>query len=759
MYFYKLKSHQDSLLVDHLKFVGDRGAILIENKSINFKYSKGQLQHTAKVMGYCHDLGKGTKYFQDYLLGKNSVKDKLKAHAFLSSLICFYNVKEINEELAIISYLCVKHHHGNLKNFVDDMYIEDSDKKFVKEQYKALEDEVNTIYNELELKLPSLEEIDDLIEKLEDILDEYNDKLEDNNDFEKYILIKFLFSILIYSDKEHAIFREKNDITYDIPSTLIDEYKIKKFGNQKPNNIRDIVYTDVIENMKKSNNRIMSITLPTGSGKTYTCMSMALKLKEKINKDMKIIYCLPFTSVIDQNYDDYQNAIKEVKKVNTVSSKDILKHHYLSPKDYRSEDLYYQGNEGRFLTENWNSQIVVTTFIQIFDTLFSNKNSNLIKFNTLSDSIVLLDEVQSIPYKYWKVINLLLKEIGDILNIYFVLITATQPLIFENNEIYELASKCEDYFKQCKRTKLIINENPLDKEEFFEYVKNIIENNPNKNILIIVNTIKLSQELYKELYKYKDEREFIYLSTSIIPKERKNRIYNIKHSKYKNIVISTQMVEAGVDIDMDIVIRDIAPLDSINQSAGRSNRENRGQYLGEVHIVKVKNNNQYLAKYVYRDDILLQATENVLKEKTIILEEDYKSLSDMYFRELKKNLSNNESNKLKELIYNLEFEDICKKFKLIEEQDKVQLFIEADDEACKVWNKYKEYLKIEDPFTRRDKLDSIKGDFYKYVITVFRNKCRENIEYGIGYVSKYQLSNTYDEEFGYKSKEEECIIF
>ena len=219
------------------------------------------------------------------------------------------------------------------------------------------------------------------------------------------------------------------------------------------------------------------------------------------------------------------------------------------------------------------------------------------------------------------------------------------------------------------------------------------------------------------------------------------------------------MVEAGVDIDMDIVIRDIAPLDSINQSAGRANRENRGQYLGEVHIVKVKNNNQYLAKYVYRDDILLQATENVLKDKNIIFEEDYKSLSDMYFRELKKNLSNNKSNKLKTLIYNLEFEDICNEFKLIEEQDKVQLFIEADDEACKVWNQYKEYLEIEDPFTRRDKLDYIKGDFYKYVITVFRNKCRENIEYGIGYVSKYQLSNTYDEEFGYKSKEEECIIF
>lgn len=756
---YKLKSHPDSLLVEHLKFVGDRASSLIENKSIDFKYDKKQLQYTAKVMGYCHDLGKGTTYFQNYLEGKNNVKDRLKAHAFLSALICFYNVREINEELAIISYLCVKHHHGNLKDFVDDMYIETLDKKFVKEQYEALDNEVNNICEGLKLKLPSLEEIEDLVEELEDILDEYNDKLDDNNDFEKYILIKFLFSILIYSDKEHAIFREKNDITYDIPSTLIDEYKIKKFGKPQVDNIREIVYTDVIESMKKSNNRIMSITLPTGTGKTYTCMSVALKLKEKIGKDMKIIYCLPFTSIIDQNYDDYKNAIKEVKKVKDVSSKDILKHHYLSPKDYRTEELYYHGNEGRFLTENWNSQIIVTTFIQIFDTLFSNKNSNLIKFNSLSDSIVLLDEVQSIPYKYWKIINLLLKKISEVLNIYFVLITATQPLIFEENEIYELASKSEDYFKQCKRTKLVINENPLDKEEFFEYVKNLIENNPNKNILIIVNTIKLSQELYKEVYKYKDEREYIYLSTSIIPKERKNRIYNIKNSKYKNIVISTQMVEAGVDIDMDIVIRDIAPLDSINQSAGRSNRENRGEYLGEVHIVKVKNNNQYLAKYVYRDDILLQATENVLKEKNIILEENYKNLSDMYFRELKKNLSNNKSSELEELIYNLEFEAICSKFKLIDEQDKVQLFIEVDDEACKVWRTYKEYLNIEDPSIRRDKLDSIKGDFYKYVITVFRNKCRENIEYGIGYVSKHQLSNTYDEEFGYKSKEEECIIF
>lgn len=487
-------------------------------------------------------------------------------------------------------------------------------------------------------------------------------------------------------------------------------------------------------------------------------MSAALKLKNKIGKDMKIIYCLPFTSVIDQNYNDYKRAIKEIKQVDDVSSKDILKHHYLSPKDYKDEELYYEADEGRFLTQNWNSQIVVTTFIQLFTTLFSNRNSDLIKFNSLSNSIVLLDEVQSIPYKYWKVINLYFKEISEKMNIYFIFVTATQPLIFKKNEIKELAAHSEYYFKQCKRTKLIIKEEEMSKEDFFCYVKEIINENPNKNILIIVNTIKLSQELYEEILN-EDSREYIYLSTSIIPKERKNRIDKVKKSTNKNVVVSTQMIEAGVDIDMDIVIRDIAPLDSINQSAGRANRESRGLYLGEVHIVKVRGNTQLMAKYVYRDDIILQATQKALKNRDIILEEDYKEISDKYFCELNENKSDKISDELSNYIYQLEFEIVEEKFKLIDEQDKIQLFIELDDEATIIWDSYKGYLNIKNPFERRNKLESIKGEFYKYVISVFRNKSRENIECGIGFVSKYQLENTYDQNFGYKSKEESCMIF
>lgn len=758
LYSYKLESHPNVKLIDHLRYVGDRCASLLMDKDIKFTYTRNELMFIAKVMGYCHDLGKGTIYFQKYLK-KEKVKESLKSHAHLSALICYLNLKDINLELAIMAYIAVLRHHGNIKNFKDYTIIEGNQITILNEQYKALDEEIKVVCKELDLKLPLWKELEEVLDDLEDALDDYNEDLNDNESFEKYILIKLLFSLLIHADKEHAIFREEKNIIYNLPNTLIDDYKLKKFGEPTTYDIRDIVYDDVINSVNSCEDRIMSITLPTGSGKTYACMSAALRLKNKINKDMKIVYCLPFTSVIDQNFNDYVNAIKTIKNVSEVSSNDILKHHYLSPNEYKNENLYYENDEGRFLIHNWNSQIVVTTFIQLFNTLFSNSNSNLIKFNTLSNSIILLDEVQSIPYKYWKIINLFFKELSELLNIYFIFITATQPLIFNKNEIKELASKSDLYFKQCKRTRLIIHDKPMEKDIFFDFIKESITNNDNKNILIIVNTIKLSQELYDFIKDEKYSREVIYLSTSIIPKARLERINKIKEPLNKKIVISTQMVEAGVDIDMDIVIRDIAPLDSINQSAGRSNRENRGIYLGEVHLVKVKSNGKLLAKYVYKDDILLQGTEKVLKDKDIILEEDYKEISDSYFKEIDKNKGNVESNKLLDSILTLEFQIVDKNFKLIEDQDKVQIFVEVNEEAALVWNQFKEFQRIEDVFDRRNKLQGIKGDFYQYVISVFKNKCKENIEYGIGYISKEQLENSYDIEKGYKLKEDAALIF
>jgi CRISPR-associated endonuclease/helicase Cas3 len=766
LYFYNLKSHENIYLIDHLRFVGDRAKNLIESKELGFSYNKNQLKNAAKVMGYTHDLGKGTVYFQQYLddmikYGKSEVDNKLRSHALISALICYYNLKYVDDELAVIGYIVVKRHHGSLKNFREESNITDLEiteqKKLIKTQYHSLKSEIENICIELKLKFLELEELLELVDEVNKNLKEYNYNLEDNKNFEKYILFKYLFSLLIYADKEHAILKEKNSINYELDSNLIDDYKVKKFGEPDSKNIRNIVYDDVVRSIENKYTRIMSITLPTGTGKTLASMSVALKLKSKLSKDMKIIYCLPFTSVIDQNFEEYKNAISVVTN-KKVTSQQILKHHYLSSNNYEKGDCYYEGDEGRFLTQNWNSQIVVTTFIQFFNTVFSNNNSDLIKYNTLANSVILLDEVQSIPHKYWRIINKLFIEMANRLNMYFIFITATQPLIFDKNEIFELAKSSEDYFKSFKRTKLIVNEKPMDKEEFFCFVKSIIDKNKNKNILIIVNTIKLSQELFKVLEDKEDSRQKIYLSTSIIPKERKRRIDSIKDTTSKKIVVSTQLVEAGVDIDMDIVIRDLAPLDSINQSAGRANRENRGEYLGEVYIVKVHQNNKPLASFVYRDNVLLNSTEKVLKGKESILEEDYKQISDLYFKELKSRLSNNESRRLESLIRELEFKNINDDFQLIEDQDKVSLFIEADEYAKELWNKYNQYKNIKDINERKNKLESIKEDFYQYVISVFKNKCRENIDETIGYISINQLESSYDFNLGYKTDRNSTII-
>ncbi|MGL4772412.1 MAG: helicase-related protein, partial [Clostridium sp.] len=305
------------------------------------------------------------------------------------------------------------------------------------------------------------------------------------------------------------------------------------------------------------------------------------------------------------------------------------------------------------------------------------------------------------------------------------------------------------YFRECKRTRLIVHKNEILEDEFIEWADELIKNNPNKKILFIMNTIKFSQNLFNKLYKLNENREFIYLSTSIVPIKRRKRIDNIKDSKEPLVVISTQMVEAGVDIDVDIVVRDIAPLDSINQSAGRANRENRGEYLGEVHIVKIVKNQKKLAEYVYRDLVQLKATESVLMDCEVILEEDYKSISDKYYKELKSNISNRESKDLIQKIFKLQFEEVESNFNLIENQDKVQLFVEVDEVAKKIWNKYIENLGIKDKKEKRKKMDSIKGEFYNYVISVYKNKCREHKDEFIGYISYNEIESIYDENFGY----------
>lgn len=761
---YKLESHPGIPLIQHLEHVGNRCESILKNKEINFSYSKDKLIFVVKVMGYTHDLGKATAFFQQYLKemtdnGSSTVDKDLRSHGYLSALFTYLQLKKIDENIALLAFIIVRKHHGDLDNIDIECAFSSIDKKsrkkILKKQLESIDyKEFNNIIKELPLQEVKEEEVLEALEQVSEEAEELEENIESNQDLEDYLLYKFLYSLLIFSDKEDAIFHAPQDIVYDIPFDIVDKYKKLKFKGEmsKLDKVRNDIYDDVINSIRSVPGRIMSITVPTGTGKTLTALAAALNLKDVLKTDMRIIYCLPFTSIIDQNFDVYNDIIKKVMGEEKCTSDRVLKHHHLSDFNYSSETKNFDGNESKFLTENWNSQIVVTTFMQFFNVMFSNHNSQLVKYQSLANSIVLLDEIQSIPYKYWLIINKMLQAMAEKLNIYFILITATQPLIFNKGEINELVPKSEDYFKIFKRTKLHINLDKIDIDEFLDKIQNLIEGDQQKNILIILNTVRVTQTVFKTIKNMELENTEIYfLSTGIVPKERRIRIDDIKKSKQRKIVVSTQLIEAGVDIDMDVVVRDMATLDSINQSAGRCNREYRGEYLGDVYICNLDNS------FIY-DKLLIDKTKEILNGKTIIYEEDYLKLNDYYFNLVSNDMSKDNSKKLITSVNALKFKDISNDFKLIDVQQKVSLFIECDGEAASVWNKYKEILKEKDPFNIKEKFQNIKKDFYDHVITVFKNKAREEADKGIVFVPNDALCGVYDQDTGYILKDKDVVL-
>ncbi len=233
-----------------------------------------------------------------------------------------------------------------------------------------------------------------------------------------------LYSILLQADKTDAIL---NDDTVRESKLLMskDVCNYKNGFNNNPENpidsIRENAFQSVektIENLDKSE-RILSINIPTGSGKTITSLNAALKLCEKFGHD-HVVYCLPFTSVIDQNF----KVFDEIRKSANLSEDSgvLLKHHHLTDICYNSvtdENAVkeYSPNEAWHLIEGWESRIIVTTFIQFMYSLISYKNASLRKFHRFSNTVIILDEVQSIPHHYWKLINLIFRELRSYLKV------------------------------------------------------------------------------------------------------------------------------------------------------------------------------------------------------------------------------------------------------------------------------------------------------------------------------------------------------
>ncbi len=790
-----LYSHPNKKLEKHLLNVANNSKNIFNDLCIK---NKNLYTNLSFFIGICHDFAKSTTYFQDKLF--KGIKTENANHGFLSAVFGYYVVKnylDINDfdcqyDFPTIVFILILRHHGNLLSLEGlngiinklDNYnrIGLNQINDIKNNLDSTEKSLKEFYNTYDISLENfLDEYDELIGEIEDALDD----LSFDERIENYFYIILFYSVLLDSDKMDA--SETDSITRELlPNDLVDIFKSEKFSsiNEGINKIREDAYQEVTNHIIDTNlnNRIFSIDLPTGTGKTLTAFSAVLKLRERIYKECnfnpRIIYSLPFLSIIDQN----EKVFSEILELSNLKGTNILlKHNYLSDMSYKvdaKDDLPM--DKSRILIEGWNSEIIVTTFIQFFYSLISNKNRSLRKFHNMANSIILLDEIQSVPYQYWKIINVMLSKLAYEFNSWVILMTATQPLIFSKDEIIPLVHNKSYYYENFDRYDYNFNLNDLSFEDFKKIIIDEIQNT-SKSIMVVLNTVNSSKELYEHIKCYFEENSYdieidekgicyigndiqlTYMSTNIISKHRLNKINKIKESDKRNIIVTTQLVEAGVDISADIIFRDLAPLDSIIQTAGRCNRNGNGE-RGIVYVISLINEKgKKFSSFVY-DSILIHSTRDVIKDLDFISEKEFNLFAtDEYYKNLLKYGSTANSEELIEILERLDFKEIQYKFKLIDNDiEKTDVFIEVDEEASELWSRFEENRLIENSFDRANDFLSFKSNFYENIVSVNTSKLGTIIpkEQWLGFVSHDDLYRKYDLETGfiYTDDEDAFII-
>lgn len=436
---------------------------------------------------------------------------------------------------------------------------------------------------------------------------------------------------------------------------------------------------------------------------------------------------------LNQIYDKYLEGKNIEAFLNWLEDESNLKS---IKKEFRKKK--YNIYDARFCFENWQSKIISTTFVQLLNTIFKiGKNSIVNRFHRLANSVIILDEVQAIDDKYYKIISEFISIMARQYNCYIILVTATMPMLLDTIDLIEDKEK---YFRKLNRINIINNsESEITLDEFEDIVLEDILENKDKSFLIVLNTVKSSKNIYKYL-KENTDRDIIYLSTEIYPKLRLEKINKIKNRNKKYVVVSTQLIEAGVDIDMDIVYRDFSTLDSINQTAGRANRNGVGG-KGIVKLYKIVDNDRRICNYIY-PRYLLNATEEVLDGKYIIEEKDIYDCNKEYFLKVKNRLSNDTSDELLDLIPKLQFKKFRDKFELIENDEfrRVDIIVNADNITSSIIQQLENDNEI-DNIDLKNKFRILR----QYTVSVSRKEMSEIndidiIKYSIKYINKEDYS-------------------
>lgn len=699
------------------------------------------LSHFFGQIGLYHDLGKYTPHFQNYLLKSGYFNPRLKRHAMFGAFVlcCKFLQKGGSAEEAMLAFYIIRHHHADLSNFdnIKTLVDEEGDEiDIFKQQLASLVGDIPQISYELGepelrgwLAFPDVRSFSNARKQF----------IKFERNIRHYFQINYLFSLLIEADKldasETPIYKRK-----DPEIDAVNRYIARFNENQLRNRVRQTVLNQ-LEQLNLETSRLFTLTAPTGVGKTLTALDFALHLRGKVPSLRRghIIYALPFINIIEQSLDVYQNVFKG-------ASIEIFAH-YQYVDIFRSEERMddYEGNESDYHQkamglDTWQADIIITSFVQLLHTLIGNRNKLLKKFNHLADSIIILDEVQTLRLELLPVVGATLYYLTRFLNARVILMTATKPEIMrlsfekilsnelvspEESQTFELLPDFEHVFASYRRTKIVplleINLDQENGEELFLSQIFIEKWSPDKACLLVVNKVNRSIALFEIIKEYFEKNNIsnpIYcLSTNIAPAHRLLRIEQIKadfNAGNKPILVATQVVEAGVDLDFDMGFRDLGPVDSIIQVAGRINRQSNPLSPEMPHkplyIVDFKD-----CKRVYGDVTEWHARKALLG-KFEILEAEYLKLVMAYFQEVS-DTGYGQSLKIFSSMKELRYSDLDEEFQVIKETPHTRsVFVLCDDRAFVVKEAFDRWQRFEISKERFEK--DYKKDFHQRIIAV-----------------------------------------
>lgn len=688
----------------------------------------------AELVAVFHDLGKISPNFQ--LKVKKETVNEYSNHAYLSAYLFvialsknlnvfkeFLEIKEWNPNDIVALTTLIAKHHGNLPDFSAKDHFGSGVAILSKEEVCALFqflDKKNNIF---------VEEIINRIIDFENIhIDFLNTETQrkafENLQFNKQLNIKaldffldyqFAFASVIQADKadagkfENFIERQKADVENfsKIFISQLPVYLSNLKQNTELNKLRTKIREGAVSNIQtilKTEERIFELTAPTGSGKTLMLLSLASEIiKEKGAK--RIIYALPFLSITEQVETEILQIFKGHENyIQRIDSKSGNKRFEELQKELDSnstKEKLSELNTLEFQENTFAYPLVITTFVRFFETLLSNRNSELLKLPNFSNCVFLLDEIQSLPPRLYGFFIAYLKRFCDKFGSYAIISTATQPnfeLPSDNEEAHEFFFDYKkptpllpiEYFNHelFNRYSILYEQENIDIAKLKEHILS-----ENKSVLVILNTIDDTKDLFKLLQDDVEKDELLLLNTHFTPQHRKLKIYLAKRRLREGkrvILISTQLIEAGVDIDFPILYRDFATVANIVQSAGRCNRNGKFEILGKVVLFRLCKNGKPRSELIYggKDKDILRFTKEAFQsdcyeEKELIyVQQDFfnRIQSELLFAEHSQNSPKLEFDFLKD-ISECMYEKIGK-FQLIDEQlygEELQYFVPKNE--------------------------------------------------------------------------------